>query len=202
MSGPIRNERPQGPTPGPRPLAKPAAAEAEALASSLSTDVFHSNPEQLKAAEATLARVRVLAEGSLPLSNAKKKAFLQEARALMAEAQQAESRLFFANSPSLEASREAVSKLQSKIEWAEMRSGEKPMPAPVNPFRPLFPVSKASEDLLSKGGLWALVGIFPAIIAPVVDTIDLVTRPVQALAWPFHALFNLGHKGVQQLGIG
>lgn len=201
MSGPIRNERPQGPTPGPRPLPK-AAAEPEALASSLSTDVFRSNPEQLKAAQATLARVQVLAEGSLPLSNAKKKAFLQEARALLAEAEQAESRLFFANSPSLESSREAVSKLRTKVEWAEMRSGEKPMPAPMNPFRPLFPVSKASEEMLSQGGLWALVGIFPAIVAPVIDTIDLVTRPVQAVVWPFHALFNLGHKGVQQLGIG
>lgn len=201
MSGPIRNDRPQAAASAPRNPAPQAAAALE-RSPSMDGDVFNSSPEQLKAAEAVVARVVALSEGSLPLNNAKKKAFLAEARPLLAEAEKAESRLFFAHSPKMDALRDATDKLKNKIEWAEMRSGEKPMPDPVNPFRPLFPASKASEDLLSRGGFWTLLGLPVAIVAPIVDTFDTLARPLQLVAYPFHWLGNQAHKLVQLTGNG
>lgn len=204
MSGPIRNERTQATGLPARAASAPSPTSVE-RGPSMEGDVFNSSPEQLKAAQAVIVEAGRLAEGKLPLSNEKKKAFVAEAKAVLAQAEQAESRLFFArDGQDRHAGFDAVSKLRDKVALAERRmGGDSPLGEPLNPFRPLFQVTKASEDLMSRGGLWAIIGIAPLIVAPVIDTMDLVSRPIQAVVWPFHALGNVVHKHLlQPAGIG
>ncbi|MDB5097462.1 MAG: hypothetical protein JWM80_1883 [Cyanobacteria bacterium RYN_339] len=194
-------------TPAPAPANKPAAANTPSLGND--DFAFNKVPSAAKLAE---ARKQVATLGSMrpiPLANKDKAAWLQEAQALRAGAEPGvkvlEDADFFTKSvPAAEAdaARAALQKLDDQIELCQERGGTKPGFHPLNPFRPINQFQKGIEGQMGNP-LGAILGIVTLPAAITLDIVDLVTRPVQVVAYPFEwawvgvkkagqKLFNVG----------
>lgn len=209
MTTPVSNSNTVKPQPR---AAKPAAPAAKPEASSnvgfMSDAIMNKAPskEALRQARADVAALASMP--SIPLSNSAKKAWLADANARLTKAEKGaellqDASFWHKSVPNAESdkARDTVLDFKDTIEDCEMRAGLKPYPRPLNPFRPL---NQATDAVTGNMGnpVGAVVGVVALPVTIVVDAMDKVTRPVQAVAYPFHwAYLGLRSAG-RKLGIG
>ena len=86
----------------------------------------------------------------------------------------------------IDALRAKVDKLDAKVQDAKEASGLVAPTKPASPFRPLGQCKEWAVGMMQSNPVFAIVGVIALVPAIVVDAIDAVTRPLQALAYPFY----------------
>jgi hypothetical protein len=205
----VQTTRPAAAQPA-KTAVKAAAPKATAPSMDLDSADFGSfrkaTPAQLDQARKAIAALAQTP--SIPLKNAEKGAWLEAAKKRQAEAEKGLEVLrdaeFFNKQLSTEevdALSEAVSKHADQIESCEQRAGLKPMPKPLNPFRPLGEYTRGLNSLPNNvfGALVKSIGIMATIP---MDIVDGITRPVQAVLWPVAWAWRGVQKAGSAIGIG
>jgi hypothetical protein len=170
---------------------------------------FNKPPSAAKLAEARKQVATLATLKPIPLSNKEKETWLKDAQALKAAAEPGvkvlEDAAFFTKSvPDAEAdaARTALQKVEDQIELCQERAGTKPGFYPLNPFRPINQFQKGIEGQMGNP-LGAIIGVVTLPVAITLDIIDLVTRPVQVVAYPFEwAWVGLKKAGQKLFNIG
>lgn len=85
----------------------------------------------------------------------------------------------------VDALRAKVGSLESKVADAKEASGLVAPTKPASPFRPLGQCKDWAVGMMQSNPFFAIIGAIAIVPAIVVDGIDAVTRPLQALAYPF-----------------
>lgn len=85
----------------------------------------------------------------------------------------------------IDALRSKVSGLRSKVEDTKEASGLVAPTKPASPFRPLGQTKDWAVSLMQSNPFLAVIGVVALIPAIIIDGIDAVTRPLQAIAYPF-----------------
>lgn len=189
MTDAIRANSPTG------PVGKPSSAAPKtdvSAAPSLGKDQLLRSP--LTAAQVdTLQQAVAALEGlpPVPAGVAAKREWLQTHGPTLESAKQAASALgtsaFFHKVPEqtvADAAGARVRKAEAKFQEVEEEAGLREPVAPASPFRPLFGYSQGVKGLMGSGPLGAVVGLLVLLPAVVLDIADMVTRPLQALAFP------------------
>ena len=195
MPDPVRQAA--GPAPVAKPVAKPAAPApapaAKKEAGSFDSDFFNRTPPTKAQLDAHRAAVAVLDTlPKVPLGREAKKAWLAENLPKIEAAKKGldglEDAAFWHKAvpqAEIDAAREKMWKLEDKLQGVEEAAGTKPPTKPASPVRPLFQLTDGCKDMMGRNPLLAIVGILCIVPAAVVDTMDMVTRPIQAVAYPF-----------------
>ncbi len=194
MSDPIRQAA--GPAPVAKAVAKPAtsaAPAAKAEAGSFDSDFFTRTPPtkaQLDAHRAAIAALDTLPK--TPLGRDAKRAWIATATPKLEAAEKALNALEDAEfwhksvpAPENDAARDKVSKLRDRVESAKEAAGVTAPTKPASPIRPLYQLTDGCKDMMGRNALLAIIGVIAIIPAMVIDTADMVTRPLQAVAYPF-----------------
>lgn len=189
--------------------AMPAAAKPQAQSQMQGDEFsFDKPPSATKLAAARAAVAGLNGMPSIPFSNKDKAAWLADAQKREAVAKDGvkvlEDASFFTHSvPEAEsdAARAKLDKLDQQIESCKERAGLAPTPTPLNPFRPLNETTKAVTSHMNNPiGAVAGAVVLPATM--VVDAVDAVSRPLQAVAYPFEwAAIGL-RKLANKAGVG
>lgn len=192
MTTPVR----QATSPVARLAAKPAAPAAPAArpeVGAFESDVFTRKAPtkaELDAHRATIAALDKLPEA--PLGREAKRAWLATVTPRLAAAEKAlnaleDAEFWHKSVPAAEndAAREQVRQLRDRIDSAKEAAGVTPPTKPASPVRPLFQLTDGCKDMMGRNAFLAIVGLIAIIPAMMIDALDLVTRPLQALAYPF-----------------
>ena len=173
-----------------RPAAKPAAPAAEAKA--FDSDFFNRTPPtkaQLDADRAAVAALDALPK--VPLGREAKREWLAANKPKIEAAKKGldalEDAAFWHKSvpqAELDVAREKLWKLEDKLQGIEEAAGTIAPTKPASPIRPLYQLTDGCKDMMGRNPLLAIVGIVAIIPAMVIDTVDMVTRPLQAIAYP------------------
>lgn len=193
MPDPVRQAA--GPAPVAKPAAKPAtkAPATKPEVGSFDSDFFNRTPPtkaQLDAHRAAVAAIDTLPK--VPLGREAKKAWLEANKPKIEAARQGldalEDAAFWHKAvpqAEIDAAREKLWQLDDKLQGIEEAAGTKPPTKPASPVRPLYQLTDGCKAMMARHPLLAIVGILAIIPAMVIDTVDMVTRPLQALAYPF-----------------
>lgn len=181
--------------------AKAPVAKAQAAATAKDSLALSSAPsmtlEQAKKAIADLANTP-----SIPLSNAAKKTWLDTEKKRQAAAEKANDVLSDAwmnqkiSMDELDAATQPMQDHADKIARCEERAGLKPLPKPLNPFRPLGEFTSGLTNNVGNNVLGGIIAGFGVMVTIPLDIVDGVTRPIQAAVWPVAWAW----RGVQQAG--
>ena len=191
MPDPIRQTT--GTTPARKPVTKPAAPAADTAVGGFDSDVFNRKAPtkaELDGHRAAIAALDALPK--LPLGREAKREWLAAVAPKLEAAEQGlrglEDAEFWhkAVGPAeADAARDKVWKLRDKVEGAKEAAGLVAPTKPASPFRPLFGLTDACKDMMGRNALLAIVGVVCIIPATIIDIADMVTRPLQAIAYPF-----------------
>jgi hypothetical protein len=159
----------------------------------------------IAAAKKTIAELA--ATPGIPLRNEAKQGWLETAKKKQGAAEKALDVLRDAEwekkmpAAEVDAAHDAVLKHADKIESCEQRAGLKPVPKPLNPFRPLGEYTAGLGNLPNNafGGIIAAFGIMVTIP---LDIVDGITRPIQAVLWPVAHAWRGAVKLGNMVGIG
>lgn len=190
---------------------KPAANKPAAnAASTLNNDSFDFNkpPSAQKLADARAAVKLLDGVKAIPLKDADKAAWLTSAQATRDKAAEGvkvlEDAAFFTKSvPDAEAdaAREKLSKLDDQIQQCKDRKETGAGFYPLNPFRPLNQFQKGITGQMNNP-LGAIIGVVTLPVAITLDVMDMVTRPVQVVAYPFEwAAYGIKKAGSKLFGV-
>lgn len=200
------------------PVAKTPAKKAPQAAPAPKRDEFSMDfdrlsfgkpaPTAAQIAEAKKAIDALAAAPSIPLSNKAKTAWLTEAKKQQAAAKAALDVLSDAEwekkipAAEVDKARDAVYAHADKIERCEERAGLKPLPKPLNPFRPLFEYTSGIGNGLPNNAFGGIIAAFGIMIAIPLDIADMVTRPIQVVMWPVAQVWRGVQKAGHMVGIG
>lgn len=197
-------------TTAPKAVTAKAAPKAQASTPKMDLDsLSFGRPAPTAAAIAAAKKTiaELAATPSIPLRNEAKQGWLESAKAKQAAADAALDVLRDAEwekkmpAEDFDAAHDAVLAHEGKIASCEQRAGLKPLPKPLNPFRPLGEYTAGLGNLPNNafGAIIASVGIMVTIP---LDIVDGITRPIQAALWPVaHAWRGLVKAG-NMVGIG
>jgi hypothetical protein len=185
---------------------KPAANNAPAIAND-SFD-FNKPPSAQKLADARAAVALLATVKPIPLADKQKDAWLADAQQIhdkaAAGAKVLEDAAFFTKSvPDAEAdkAREALFKLEDQIQQCKDRKTTGAGFYPLNPFRPLNQFQKGITGQMDNP-LGAIIGVVTLPVAITLDIVDMVTRPVQVVAYPFEwAAYGIKKAGSKLFGV-
>jgi hypothetical protein len=145
---------------------------------------------------------------AIPLKDADKAAWLTAAQATRDQAAEGvkvlEDAAFFTKSvPDAEAdaAREKLSKLDDQIQQCKDRKANGAGFYPLNPLRPLNQFRKGIEGQMGNP-LGAIIGVVTLPVAMTLDIVDIVTRPLQLVAYPFEwAAYGIKKAGSKLFGV-
>jgi hypothetical protein len=193
------------------PLAKPAQAAvvAKAAAPAVAKDKLALSAGAAPSIDEARKTIADLAKTpSIPLSNEKKKTWLETEKKRQDAAEKASevlSNAWMDGKLSMDDMDKATEPLHAHadlIARCEERAGLKPLPTPLNPFRPLFGFTNGLGNNLPNNALGGIVAAFGVMIAIPLDIADMVTRPIQAAVWPFAWAWHGAQKAGHAIGIG
>lgn len=199
MPDPVRNAAATVPAakPATRPAAKPAAPAAPAP-KGFESDVFQAAPwdrkapakAELDAHRAALAVIDNLPK--VPLGREAKREWLAANKPKIDAAAKAlealEDAAFWHKvvpQAEIDVAREKMWKLEDKLQGIEEAAGTKAPTKPASPVRPLMELSKGCKEMMGQNAFFALIGVICIVPATVIDIMDAVTRPIQAVVYPF-----------------
>lgn len=187
--------------------AKAPVAKAQAPAAAKDQLALSGAPamtvEQAKKAIAELANTP-----AIPLSNAAKKTWLETEKKRQAAAEKANEVLNGAwmdqkiSMDDLDAATKPLQDHAEKIARCEERAGLKPLPKPLNPFRPLGEFTSGLTNGVPNNALGGVIAGFGLMVTIPLDIMDGVTRPIQAAVWPVAEAWRGIQKAGHAIGIG
>jgi hypothetical protein len=168
---------------------KPALTAAPSFAA----DSYRGTPPTAAQLETHRTSIAALADlPAVPRSVADKRAWLEAHAPILQAAQKAlsamESGAFYHKTPGEAVVGEArgqVRKAERKFQEVEEEAGLRAPIGPANPFRPLFGFSQNVKGLMGSNPFGAVLGVVLLVPALAIDLMDAVTRPLQAVAYPF-----------------
>lgn len=194
MPDPIRSTGPATQVPAARPAAPATRPAADTAAPRMDEDAFSFNkvpsPEMLAEWRGAIADLAKLPKA--PGGREAQRAWVATVTPKLEAAEKALRHLehaeFFTKSvptAEVEAARKKVDGLRDKVDGVKEASGLVAPTKPASPLRPLNQATTWAKDMMASGGLWPIIGALAIVPCIMVDLIDTVTRPLQAIAYPF-----------------